>query len=424
MRHRHYLIFTLLMGGGAILGLLRGFVVSAVLTPPELGVYAVVMAVGMYASSLAGFGKIEELRKLLPRYFVDGNFSAIISEPRTILLLVGKRTLAATCLVFLVCLTFGYTTFAIYALIVGLMSFASAWSAVLASALRAGDGLGFLAWSAFIRGFSSLAIVSLASWKLGLIGGFCGEIVAAFLAATVMQLFLSQLKYDYHGNTSHGNFEPVITTAKSQSGLKVFAGGLVASGIFYLSRPLAGALFNPEELGTFGFLMILVTTVVTAIGIFDQAAGPYLVRSEHVSFSTRSTVKLFTLYVAMLSAAMLVVWAALAAAKVAEIWPIHFYATKFKINNDVLAPTLVLCVLQFSSTLDWWLQARNRETGIVWAAIFSLAVFLVGFGLVHEFHKPLAIFIWLLCIAKLAQILLQIIYLIKTLTLPQTSIQL
>jgi O-antigen/teichoic acid export membrane protein len=399
--------FAFLMGIGAILGLLRGFAVSALLTPPELGIYSIVLGIGIFASSAIGLGKIEELRKQLPRLYVDRHYAQIKILADQVTFIALTRILIITCAATLICWLVSKPHYAVFTIVSGIVAFAAAWSSILASAIRAGHGLNKLAWSAFIRGAGSLLIVSILATNFGIYGALIGEAIAGIVATSFMYFFLQAIKYE----PTDAVETKVWTNEKNQivayGGLNVFIGGIITSSIFYLSRPVVGTLFSPAELGTFSFLMLIVTAFTTAFGIFDQAVGPMLVRQHHLGHSSKRHILFLGSYFAVVLLIATLSGIILAVSASHNIWPIEYYWSKYHLAKGLLIPTLFFGALQITSTVDWLLQANNKERAIVEAALFSLAIFLVFSAIIGFNRSSLSTYLWLLCATKIAQITIQ-----------------
>lgn len=404
-------LFFLLMGGGASLGLLRSFVVAGFLSAIDFGIYAAAVAIALFLSPFLGFGRIEETRKLYPRLFSDGRTDEIAPHAVHLVAILGLRigalTAAGSALAWLVK---DAQPWWVVVLSAGLIAFNQAGMAVLISALRAGTNTINLAIAAFARSVGSLAFAIFGAFAIGLPGALLGEGVGGLIGLVLAWRMLPRTRAASSTERQKG---PALSRLGrySPDGLRLLLGTMAISLPVYLSRPVVGAIYDLEQLGTFAFLMLFASGALAGYGIVDQLAGPSLVRMQRVGASYDQQLRRLLV---VMGAAGLLMLGFLAAAFVALQHPmLEFYVAKYGLEWALISPAIIFAVLQFTSTTDWFLIANDRERAVLRAAL----LYVVAFGalsLVTALLKPpLEVFLWGLAMAKLCQLLVAWLFVSK-----------
>lgn len=400
-----------MMGSGAALGLLRGFVVAALLSSPGFGVYATIVAIAVFASPILGFGHIEAARKRFPRMYVEHRFDEIRATTDGVAWHLLWRNLALSLAVSLLLFVIGQQELAWYALVAGAISCGSAWASLLASALRAGDNLTPFGWATVMRSALSLMIVGAGAAKFGFWGAVVGEAMAALGAPIIMRWMLRySLPQSQRAVPDAPDQAPRLSKV-SLEGTAVFLGGMAVAVPLYLSRPIGAVLFSAQDLGTFAFLMLFATASTTAIGIIDQWAGPELVRKRHKGAEAEHLRRyLFTI------SAGLGVLLALGLACAFIVIQLPYFTPlfgKYDLSVALLLPLTLFCLLHLASTNDWMLQAHDREAGVLRAGVIYMAAFIVGtIGLIW-IEGDLLDFLWVLVVAKFFQYATQVAFIAR-----------
>jgi O-antigen/teichoic acid export membrane protein len=383
------------MGSGAALSLLRGFIAAAILAAADFGLYAVVIAIGMFGSSLLGLGKVEEMRKAFPRLFVEGRISSILTMADRVNFMLARRVLVTTAFFGLIAFFVGGPSWWVAIIWVGLTSLTTGWNAILASALRSTTDLRHLGTSTALRAVLALILGSAGAYHLGWNGAIAGEVIAAVAGAGIARSALAKI----HCPPCEGTLAAPDTIAgASKDGMILFLGALAISIPMYLGRVFVGAAYPPFELGVYSFLMIFVTAAATFMGIIDQKIGPDLIRMEHSGFELLEQRRFLYRWTALLGLALLA-GVVIVSAGMMEA-PFAFFRNKYHLEWGLLAPTALLCALQVASTYDWMLLSRNEERLILACSLFFLLLAALGCVGVFAFNLSLEIFLWVLTIAK------------------------
>jgi O-antigen/teichoic acid export membrane protein len=400
-------LFFLMMGGGAILGLLRGFAVAGILTASGFGYYATLLAVGVFLAPLFGFGQIEVTRKVYPRLFVDGSAHLIPSHSDSIAVRLAHRIAGLVGMVMLVCVLAGETRFALAGLAVGLVAFGNGWCSVLASALRASAKVQPLGEATLARSALAASLAVGGAYLHGMEGAIAGEALGALLGGFVLRIRLRRMSGPAPETaTAAAPSEEFSTAQISWDGMRIFGAALAISVPVYLSRPVVGLFYSPEELGTFSFLMLFIMVSVTIFGVTDQVIGPGLVRGQRQNNPFGKQIAyLFKVSGAL---AVLVGCGVAIAFFVLQFEPLAAFAQKYQYDLATIVPIVILATAQVTSTFDWMLQAHDRERIVLNAAILGLSLFVVGTVAAYSMNFGLAGFIWVMAVARLAQLVFQI----------------
>ena len=273
------LLFMFLMAVGAGLSLVRGFGAAVILPAAEFGLYALLVAVAAFVSSIAGFGKIEETRKLFPRMAVDGHGADIALMADRLALLVALRlTLIAVplCFASTILLSLGWAA-AIFATLV--LIFGNAWCSILASALRAGPNLTQMGISTTVRAALTIIVTCIGAFQFGFSGAVFGEAFGAMIGGLLMRYYLAATVFEKKSTPSTLENHKKISIA----GIYVFIGSLAIAAPIYLGRSIVAVGYSDDVLATYSFLGLLVTSIIAILGISDQMTGPKFVKSQHFS---------------------------------------------------------------------------------------------------------------------------------------------
>lgn len=412
--------YMAMMGIGAVLGILRGFVLAGILPASGFGLYAAIVAVGLFLAPLIGLGQIEDMRKRFPRLWVEGRIReigpissrllSIMAARAGIIVLVGGAGL----------LVIGQSDWAIAVFAGGLIAFSQSGAAIMASALRAGPDLTPMATAALIRGSAALLLAVAGALAFGLNGAIMGEAVGGFIGLLAAKgLFARQVRR----LTTSGNIQPPSQNFEdagqntgqaekrlSKTGLQLLFGTMAASVPIYLSRPFVGLQYSLQELGTFAFLMLFVQAVVTAISITDQIIGPTLIRMRHAGASLAHQLKIMWLYVGGM-AALIAAGLAIAFVLLTQTF-LNGYAAKYELSLPLMLPIGVFAMFQVALSLDWMLMAHDRERLVLNTSLTYLAAFLAGALVVFATGLPLVTFLWIMAAARILQFLLQVSYVV------------
>jgi O-antigen/teichoic acid export membrane protein len=392
-----------LMGAGAVLSLARGFGAAIILPATEFGLYALLVAVAAFANSLAGFGKIEESRKLFPRLAIDGHGRDIIKMADRLTGLVAIRLLIIAVPVIIASLLLLPTTWTIALFAALLLIFGIAWASILASALRAGTDLTALGIGNAARAALTIVLCLVGAQVFGFSGALCGEAVGAILGSAFMRFMLSKIQFP--NVVVSPPFEGGNNKI-SKDGIYIFIASFAAAVPIYLGRSIVGAAYSDLDLGTYSFLMLVVTSVSVLMGISDQITGPKFIKFQHKGDSNREQLLFFrkVLFInVILTIAVCLVFFVLIFCP-----QIPYFAQKYGVHALHILPIVFYCIFQITTTVEWFLLAKNDERRIVNAAIIHLAFFLSGSVVAAGLGFSIIAILWVHAAAKLIQLLVQL----------------
>lgn len=412
--------YMAMMGIGAVLGVLRGFVLAGILPADNFGFYAAVVAVGLFVAPLIGLGQIEEMRKRFPRLWVDGRFREITPIADRLMSIMATRAGIIVLVLGIGLLLAGHPTWALAVFAGGLVAFNQSGGAALASALRAGPDLTPMAAAALLRGISSFLLSIAGALAFGLNGAMIGEalggLIGLFAARTMFtRMVRRHASVIEQQDATRDIPEPAAPAADrnrerraSRQGLQLLFGTLAISVPIYLTRPFVGVTYGLDDLGTFAFLMLFVQSVLTAVGITDQMIGPALVRMQHSGTVLARQIRTLFLYVAGI-VALVALGLGLTFVLLTQSF-LADYAAKYALTAELMLPIAVFAMLQVTSSLDWMLMAHDRESQVLRASLVYLAMFAVGTLFVVLSNQSLVVFLWVLAGAKAVQFATQANY--------------
>lgn len=409
--------YMAMMGIGAVLGILRGFVLAGILPASEFGFYAAVVAVGLFVAPLIGLGQIEGMRKRFPRLWVEGRVSEIgpISDRLLSIMAARAGTIILTVGVGLLVAGLPVWTVAVFA--GGLIAFSMGGAMIMASALRAGPDLTPMAAAALVRGMASFVLATAGALAFGLNGAMAGEalggLIGLFAARGMFARTVKRQPSAAGSGHEEGTSEPALVEAEpkavqraSRQGLQLMFGTVAILVPIHLSRPLVGVNFGLKDLGTFAFLMLFVQSVLTVIGITDQMIGPALIRMQHSGAALTRQIRTLSLYVAGMAALIAIGIVAIFVLLTQSF--LIAYAEKYAITAHLLFPISAFAILQISTPLDWMLTAHDRERHVLSASLIYLTTFTIGTAVLILMQQPMLVFLWVMAGAKAVQFVVQI----------------
>lgn len=398
---RSNLIYLSLMGTGAAISLFRGFAVAAILTAPDFGLYALLVAVAVFLSPVGGAGKIEETRKRFPRMGVDGHGVEIVRQSDDLTWLVGKRIAVGGVVLAPFALLWSQGEAALV-LPCALIVFGNGWCTILASALRSGKSLVGMGTATATRALVTLGVVIMAGHFFGLSGAMWGEAASSILGGFIMRVLLARQEWPLgKAEVDVQRFDRKV----SWNGLRIFFGYIAVAMPIYLGRSFVGLNFSPMQLGAYSFLMLIVNAVVTGLGITDQIFGPHFIRTQREGTPFRDHVRGMLQIVGILAAVIII--ALILLFLLFSHGPLRFFVTKYQLSTAFYPPIILYSSIQMTTTLDWFLLAHDRERQL----LRSSAVFLASFALICAWTylrgATLLEFLWLQTLAKALHFLIE-----------------
>lgn len=403
-------IYLIMMGAGALLGLIRGFLVAGIVPAVEFGLYATAIAVGLFFAPLLGLGQIETMRKRFPRLWVEERAGEIAPMTDRLLRVLGRRAALVAGLTLAVFWLAGGDRWLVLVAAASLIPFNQTGAAVMASALRAGPDLRPLAFASLFRASAALVLAVAGAFSFGLEGAVAGEalggLMGLFLARWLLGRLAGRRRSEEKAQALPAGSETENLTGLSPDGLRLFLATLAISVPLYLSRPVVGAVFGNQALGTFAFLMLFAQGALTFYSIIDQIVGPGLVRMAHGDTPLRNQ-RRYLLTVLVL-VGLTIVAGLVTAFVILDLPQLVFYAGKYDLALSLVSPLCLFATMQLASTLDWMLQAHDREQAVLRAAGGYLLTFTIGTLVIWLAQMPLSAFLWMMVAAKGLQLILQV----------------
>lgn len=399
--------YIVVMSLAAAIALVRGFFVAGILDLPSFGLYATVLAAGMFSSTLLSFGEIERTIKSFPRlWIVEHHRASMLEQVDKSLLIMVRR--AGAVFVVLAAGTFSdaMQSSARSGILVVLIALGAALSSLYASAIRATGDIDLLARNSLLRAVIVIAFGLSGAYFFNWQGALLGEVMAAILGAAITRHSAVRKAQSFVG--TRRTFADDATAPSFDGGRWLFAAGLLVSAPVYLDRAFVASAYGAAMVGTFGFLMLFVTGANTLTGIVAQKVGPQLVKMEYQAGSVEAQVKLASGWVGFICVICVAGMAALALAF--NYWPAQYFYQKFNLHWEMIAAATLLCVLQVGVLLEFILISRNHERAVFFAACWYFSAILVVVLLRTLLGLSLVHLIWLLVFARLIHIAAQILF--------------
>jgi len=385
----------------AMIALIRGFVVAGILDVASFGLYATVLATGMFLSTLVSFGEVERTVKSFPRlWMVETLRRSVVERADRSAMRMLIRSVAVLLLLLVCSLIDVLNYFSEMAMLAVLIALNAALSSLYASAIRATGEVSLLARNTFIRAVIVILFGLSGAYLFGWKGAIVGEVAAAFLGALITRYSVVQQspRVKVHASFAESLANKASENLLIDNGFWLFWAGLLASAPIYLDRAFVASALGSEMVGTFGFLMLFVTSANAFTGIIIQKIGPQLIKMQHagdalglqVRFAIRWLFLIWGVYVMGMVLASLLLF----------FKPALYFVDKFALNIDLMGATAALSLLQVGVVLEYILISRNQER-----AIFLTACgYLICAGVVAFFvflaNAPLSDLLWLLVVAK------------------------
>jgi hypothetical protein len=393
--------FFLLMGTSAAVSLAKGFVLAQMLPPQAFGFYALVLAIGTFASSPLGFGQIERTNKRFPRLYVDGQAPLALREADGIALLLAYRALALGAAAMVAAQIAGRGEWVLGAAAAALLSAAIGWQSIFASVHRASGELSTMGRATIARTTATIALAAAGAYLFSWSGALIGEIVGASAGAFISRAYAHGVVAILPSRESQPAFAP-------EKDMWLFAAFLVGSVPVYLDRLVVTAGYGIGAIGPYSLLMLFVTGSSILATIIVQHLGPQLVRLEREGTPFGQLMRLTAVWAAGASALVLAgmivaSWAMLAG-------PLAFLGAKYSLDLPLMTATAIFAAAQVSMMWDWILLSHDGERYVFAAALAYVLLLAAGLAAVLAAGAELAAFIWAMAGAKFAHIALLMLF--------------
>lgn len=397
--------YLVIMSAAAMLALIRGFVVAGILDVASFGLYAAILATGMFSSAFVSFGEIERTIKRFPRLWLveHHRYSVIDQADKSAFVMLFRA--GGGLLLLLICGFFdAIRYFAGLGVFVVLIALNVALSSLYASAIRATTDVELLARNTLFRALIVIIFGLSGAYLFDWQGVIIGEVLATILGTLITRHSVVQ-KINIFSQDKNIGCKDNTGGIPSDNGFLLFVAGLLASAPVYLDRAFVAAVLGPAIVGTFAFLMLFVMSANTLTGIVAQKIGPQLIKMEHFGDSIDAQIK-FAIRWLMLIWMMCVAGIALVSLSL-FFEPARYFFDKFQLDFSLISTAAVMSLLQVSVVFDFILISRSKERAVfVGACLYFVTA---GFAALLVFWLKLSLvnFMWLLTSAKVFHITAQ-----------------
>lgn len=396
-------LYLALMAAAALVSLVRGFTVAAVLPPEEFAVYAVAVATGTLFAGILSFGLIEGTIKHFPRLVLAGGAAKLLGMADSGTRQLANRTIVGLpflgVVLYLLDSSQPFLFFAIAAI-----AFGTAWLSLLASAQRAMLNAINVALANGVRAFLYLGLALLGAFYLGLNGALIGEIVAALLSALASRMiFKSTLGRQKHQPVrSSASPEPPPRPFALEAGRNVFLANSALTIPVYLDRAFVASVFGIQEAATYAVLALFASGATVLVSIVVQKVAPEII----VRAQSGTPISGLLSLAARWSAAVATAWiCALVVAGWLSTTDRLAFLSEYNLTTELLIAILVLGCVQVASIFEFILLAYDRERAFLGLAIGYLAL-VVMISIHTALNKvSLEAFIYFLASAKVIYLL-------------------
>jgi len=398
--------YVVIMSFAAMIALVRGFIVAGILELFSFGLYATIVAVGMFSSALVSFGEIERTIKTFPRLWVEERHrrSVVDRADKSAWVMILR---AAAFFAFLLTCTLAdaIRSFAQMGMFVALIALGAALSSLYASAIRATCDVELLARNTLFRALIVLLFGLSGAYYFSWQGAILGEVSGAIIGVLITRhSVLGKMTFPAANDKYIRENDGI--PAPPDRGLWLFFAGLLASAPVYLDRAFVASVLGAAMVGTFGFLLLFVTGANTFAGIIAQKVGPQLVKMQHLGDPLSAQIRYAMRWLALISVICIV--GMIVVAFLLFFGPGQYFYIKFQLNIKLICAAAVLCSLQTGVILDFILISRNQERAVFIAACWYILAFGVVVWVVLWLRLSLVDFVWLLALAKLFHIVAQV----------------
>lgn len=363
--------YFLVMAVASVVTLLRGFAIASITTLSDFGLYATLVAMGAFGSSLLGAGAIEATMKSFPRAWARG-WGLQMNERADLLAkqIAARGVFVSAAGIVAVVATDRYGWWLMVLLVIGL-AVGTAMMGIYASSIRSTGNLPALSQATLYRSLLALVLaIAGAHWGGGL-GAVLGEATAAILGAQIARrkaLGLTR-RSDVQQKESP---ETQILLENVKGGRWLLLGMMAASVPMYLDRPYVAGVIGIEAAGQYGFLMLFVTGAVTVAGIIVQKIGPALVHAHQAGAGVREQWHIAQTW--LIGMVIVVGVGTTIAAFLLLLGPLQFLGQRYQLDTIHFILIATLGALQGVVLLDWMLLSRDQEFRVFLAAAVYVVV--------------------------------------------------
>ena len=357
------------MGVASAITLLRGFVVAALLPIEDFGIYAVLVAIGAFSSSLLGLGQIEGTMKAFPRAWDDGASIGVCNKADSLVKSIFGRAAFVAILCMMVCFYISKPTWIVMAFLAAGVAVATATIGIYVSILRASGDLKALGKITFFRSLIAIFLCTIGAHLAGWQGAIGGEVTAALLGGLFSRytgLKLAQPRAISQPDSAAQSIGHLT------GGAWLLFATLAATAPFYLDRLLVATFLGNEAAGQYGFLMLFVTSASTLAGIVCQKVGPQLVKARTENIAEDESLILVAKWI--FGQAGVVIVCILLAYLLMTFGPLAFYIRSYQLSGEFFITVAALAAAQGAVLLDWLLISNDRERMVFIASCAYLCI--------------------------------------------------
>lgn len=402
------LYFLGAMGTAAVLTLARGFILAVILDVEGFGIYAIVASVGLFASNVLSFGRIEGFMKSFPRLWMAGQRQSVVASADRALLDVSLRAVASCVFAGILIYALSFDDYLAILFFIVLFSVGSISYNIYSSGIRSTTELRLFGSGNLVRAATAIAFGVLGAWLAGWPGAVVGEIAAAVVAGLLMRHWLVRLAESAPASSPASL---AVDPPKDYGGYWIFLSIILVSAPLYLDRLFVGHVFGAAAAGSYAFVLLFYMINSTIVAIIVQSVGPQLVMMERSGATLLRQVKTASAW----SAACIFAGAAqLAVAAFAVfVWPLESLGDKYGVTVGTFVAISFLSFFRISEFFDWLMISRDREKDMTTASALFFAATVLGAGAVIQFGLSLEQLIWLLALARGMQLAAQLTLLFR-----------
>lgn len=377
----HNFIYIAVMGFSAMLSLLRGFVVAAILPPHLYAIYSSILGMGGFLGNFISFGQVERTVKNFPRLLLGGNEVQVVVDARKIAWVLSYRGVLLSVLSLLIYWLTGADIMWSVS-VAAILSLGSAQIGLLASIQRAQFNLKQLMKGTLLRAGISIICVSIAAYHAELNGALFGEWIGAAIGVAVTLWIISQ--------TMNRDASKVILSESMQGieenkGFRLFLTYTILSVPLYLDRIFLIQLYNEDIVANYSLVALFLTGSVVLVNIISQKVGPNLIGMQKSGATAVSLLSYSGKWIGFCCMVWGVILICLLAGN--EVGLLKYIFPTYNVDIYLILSVGVLGFFQFSSIVEFILIAQDKESKLLKHAVLFISI-LITMSFVFSLVRP------------------------------------
>jgi O-antigen/teichoic acid export membrane protein len=398
------LSYLIVMIASSALGVIKILYLSYILSPEDFGSFIALYSISIFSATLLSFGLIETTLKSYPILIKNRNLPGVVANFIYINKIMFVRYIILTAVLLLLqhAVPVSYNWFDIILGIV--LGYLTSNLLIFASIVRSIEKSSIQQKFFFSRSLTTFVTVVFCAlfceWNYLILAECIG------LAISILYTFSLLKKVGFTFNMSAR-----LNEQRAHEGGVLYFAFLLSSGISQVDKMLVGQLSSSYQAGRYGFMMIFVQVFTLLYSIITQRVGPkFLINSrEGVALCSQFKPVLFW----VLSA---VVFSFLSFALYYLTKDFKFISAvvdRYDITENVIVGVLIIGVCQVYVLLDYMLIAYDRELDVLVASLLGAMVFVFGFFMGYLNGLTLGACIVIMLSARLVQVVMQLLFLIR-----------